>query len=302
MSLTVLRSAASLPIGVFDSGVGGLTVLRALRQHLPLERFTYLGDTARLPYGTKSGDSVLRYSMQAAQFLVGQDGHPRIKCLVIACNTASSVAVEPLRERFGPIPVIGVIEPGSAAACAASRSGHIAVLATEGTVRGGAYQKAIARLRPDARIAARACSLFVALAEEGWTEGSIVEAIAHRYLDGLFQEDPQLDTLLLGCTHFPVLREVLRAVIGQSIAIVDSAETTAKAVLAQLRDRRLVGDAKASLAPTLQATDSPERFARVGSRFLGEPFAASQVDLVDLADCSLVESGRGPFDDARQKA
>src|SRR5262245_58121187 len=112
MSLTVLRSAASLPIGVFDSGVGGLTVLRALRQQLPLERFTYLGDTARLPYGTKSGDSVLRYSMQAAQFLVGQDSHPRIKCLVIACNTASSVAVEPLRQRFGPIPVIGVIEPG----------------------------------------------------------------------------------------------------------------------------------------------------------------------------------------------
>src|SRR5690606_13169827 len=147
----------ALPIGVFDSGVGGLTVLRALRQRLPNEQFIYLGDTARLPYGTKSSASVLRYSVQAADFLAGQG----IKYLVIACNTASSVAVEALRERFAPIPVIGVIEPGSIAGCAASRSGHIAVLATEATVRGGAYQRAIARIKPDASVSAQACSLFV---------------------------------------------------------------------------------------------------------------------------------------------
>src|SRR5688500_7526465 len=172
MSLASKLHNAELPIGVFDSGVGGLTVLRALRQRLPNEQFIYLGDTARLPYGTKSGASVLRYSIQAAEFLVNQG----IKYLVIACNTASSVAVEALRERFAPMPVIGVIEPGSMAGCAASKSGHIAVLATEGTVRGGAYQRAIAHSKPNARVSAQACSLFVALAEERWTDGAITEA------------------------------------------------------------------------------------------------------------------------------
>ncbi len=274
-----MTNSNDLPIGVFDSGVGGLTVLRALRRHLPNERFIYLGDTARLPYGTKSGESVLRYSIQAAQFLVGQG----IKCLVVACNTASSVAVEPLREHFSPMPVVGVIEPGSIAGCAASRSGHIVVLATEGTVRGGAYQRAIARLNPDARVIAQACSLFVALAEEGWTDGAIAEAIAHRYLDELFRSEPRIDTLLLGCTHFPVLAPALRAVIGKSVTIVDSAETTALAVQTQLRDRNLLSRQHSWSRPILQATDSPERFARVGSRFLGETFDASQVELVDLS-------------------
>lgn len=272
------RRTSELPIGVFDSGVGGLTVLRALRQRLPNEQFIYLGDTARLPYGTKSGDSVLRYSIQAAEFLVEQG----IKYLVIACNTASSVAVAPLRERFAPMPVIGVIEPGSSAGCAASKSGHIAVLATEGTVRGGAYQRSITRMKPNARVVAQACSLFVALAEEGWTEGAIAEAIAHRYVDGLFHDDPLIDTLLLGCTHFPVLATALRAVIGPSVVIVDSAETTAKAVHAELLDVGLLRAAGPALPPILQATDSPERFARVGSRFLGESFDAGRVELVDL--------------------
>lgn len=277
MPVSKLHSA-DLPIGVFDSGVGGLTVLRALRRRLPGERFIYLGDTARLPYGTKSGDSVLRYSIQAAQFLIQQD----IKYLVIACNTASSVAVEPLRQRFAPIPVIGVIEPGSIAGCASSRTGHIAVLATEGTVRGGAYQREIARLNPNAKVVAQACSLFVALAEEGWTDGAIAEAIAHRYVDHLFQDDPRIDTLLLGCTHFPVLASALSAAIEPSVTIVDSAETTATAVAKELRDRGLLNVASGSPRPILQATDSPERFARVGSRFLGETFDAAQVELVDL--------------------
>jgi glutamate racemase len=277
MSASKLHTA-ELPIGVFDSGVGGLTVLRALRRHLPHEQYIYLGDTARLPYGTKSGDSVLRYSIQAAEFLIQQG----IKYLVIACNTASSVAVEPLRQRFAPVPVIGVIEPGSMAGCSTSRTGHIAVLATEGTVRGGAYQRAIARLNPDARVVAQACSLFVALAEEGWTEGAIAEAIAHRYVDDLFRNDPGIDTLLLGCTHFPVLTAALSAVIGPSVTIVDSAETTATAVQKELRDRGLLHPTRTSPRPILQATDSPERFARVGSRFLGEAFDAAQVELVDL--------------------
>jgi glutamate racemase len=270
--------AASLPIGVFDSGVGGLTVLRAMRERLPHERFIYLGDTARLPYGTKSADTVLRYSVHAAQYLLRYG----IKYLVIACNTASSVAVEELRQRLAPLPVIGVIEPGSEAGCLASRTGHIAVLATEGTVQGGAYQRAIARLRPDSTVIAKACSLFVALAEEGWTEGAIVEAVAHRYLDELLQRHPQVDTLLLGCTHFPVLTQALRAVIGSSLAIVDSAQTTAAVLAADLRARGLKNAATASAAPTLLATDGPERFARVGGRFLGASVQSSDVELVDI--------------------
>ena len=271
-------SRHGLPIGVFDSGVGGLTVLRALRQRLPQESFIYLGDTARLPYGTKSGESVLRYSIQATQFLVGRG----IKYLVIACNTASSVAVEDLRRRFAPIPVIGVIEPGATAGCAASRSGHIAVIATEGTVQGGAYQRAIARIRPDATVVAKACSLFVSLAEEGWTQGPIVEAVVHRYLDEMLQERTGIDTLLLGCTHFPVLQDALRSVVGSRVVIVDSAQTTADALAADLLERSL--DTHQSQARmSLLATDSPQRFARVGSGFLGEAFTPEQVELVDLA-------------------
>ena len=267
-----------LPIGVFDSGVGGLTVLRALRQRLPNEKFLYLGDTARLPYGTKSHDSVLRYSIQAGELLVRRG----IKYLVIACNTASSVAVDALRQRFAPIPVIGVIEPGAAAGCANSRSGHIAVIATEGTVHGQAYQRAIAALRPQATVVAQACSLFVALAEEGWTDGSIVEAIAHRYLDPMFAEHPQLDTLLLGCTHFPLLLDALRRVVPSHVTIVDSAATAADALATDLARRELGVGSSNGPAISLLATDGPQRFARVGSRFLGSDVEQSEVELVDL--------------------
>lgn len=252
-------------------------MLRALRSQLPEERFIYLGDTARLPYGTKSAASVERYSIQAAQFLVSRG----IKCLVVACNTASSVAIDTLRGAFAPLPVIGVVEPGAAAACASSRKGHIAVLATEGTVQGGAYQRAIARLRPDAAVYAQPCSLFVALAEEGWNEGPIAEAVARRYLEDVLR-DERIDTLLLGCTHFPVLTSTLTHVVGERVNIVDSARTTATVLVRELESKNLLGHAQAS-ALKLMATDGPERFARVGSRFLGEPFSAGEVEVVDLA-------------------
>lgn len=271
----------SAPIGVFDSGVGGLTVLRALRAQLPNESFLYLGDTARLPYGTKSRDSVLRYSLQASEFLVGRG----VKYLVIACNTASSVAVEELRARFAPMPVLGVIEPGAAAGCRATQSGAIGVIATEGTVRGGAYQRCIAQLDPHVRTIAKACSLFVSLAEEGWVDGPIVEAIAHRYLDELLASEPAIDTLLLGCTHFPVLIEALRNVVGPTVTIVDSAATTASELAAQLRSANLESSGGAPRT-SLLATDGPERFARVGSQFLGESFAPSDVESVDLGALS----------------
>jgi len=256
-------------------------VLRALRERLPLEHFVYLGDTARLPYGTKSAGSIRQYSLQAARLL-----HERaVKCLVIACNTASSIALDALAHEFAPVPVLGVLEPGAAAACRATRTGRIAVLATESTVRGGAYQSAIARQLPSAVVTARACPLFVALAEEGWTDGPIVEGVIHRYLDDVFvagATDAHPDTLVLGCTHFPVLAPTLRKVLGNGIAIVDSAATTADALAAVLGERGLLR-AAGSGAVTLLATDGPERFARVGAVFLGQPLSPADVEVVDLA-------------------
>ena len=265
---------------MFDSGVGGLTVLRALLAALPGEDFVYLGDTARLPYGTKSPASIRRYSLQAA----GRLRERGVKCLVVACNTASAVALDALTAEFAPVPVLGVVEPGAAAACAATRSGHIAVVATESTVRGGAYQAAIRRLRPEAVVVARACPLFVALAEEGWTEGPVVEAVIHRYLDDLFEAGPDRpDTLVLGCTHFPVLAPAIRKVLGDRVAIVDSAQTTAAALvhaLAQAGLQRTAAGRPAGV--TLLATDSAERFARVGGPFLGRELGAGDVEVVDL--------------------
>jgi glutamate racemase len=266
-------SADARAIGVFDSGVGGLTVLRELLAALPGRDFVYLGDTARLPYGTKSAGSVVRYAEQAADALVARG----LDCLVVACNTASAVALGPLRARYAPLPVVGVVEPGARAAVAAAPGGRIAVIATEGTVRAGAYEAAIRRLRPDATVASAACPLFVALAEEGWTEGEVVELVAHRYLDPLLGATPRPEVLLLGCTHFPVLAGALARVAGPGVTIVDSAATTAVAV-------RAMGGAAGGGAGRVRllATDGAARFARVGSAFLGRPIAPADVEVVDL--------------------
>ncbi len=268
----------SSPIGVFDSGVGGLTVLKALAAELPHERFVYLGDTARLPYGTKSPETVARYALQAAEALLDYG----VKCLVIACNTASSVGLPAIRERIEGIPVVGVIEPGAEAACAASRSGHIAVIATEATVRGGAYQEAILHLRGNARVVAKPTQLFVALAEEGLHEGAIVDSVARHYLAPLFDAGlSRPDTLVLGCTHFPMLVDAIRAAVGPRVHIVDSAETTAKAVRRLLERQSLTRETGAGSVRFL-ATDSVERFARIGGRFLSRPIHPEEVELVDL--------------------
>jgi glutamate racemase len=273
------------PIGVFDSGVGGLTVLAALRARLPTEHFVYLGDTARLPYGTKSAETVVRYALQASEALVERG----IKALVIACNTATAAALLALRERFPGLPVIGVVEPSAAAACAATRNGGIAVIATEGTVRGGAYQQAILRCRPDADVAALPCQLFVALAEEGWSSGPVVDAAIRAYLEPLFARPPDApagaphpDVLVLGCTHFPMLRAALADFVGDGVTLVDSAVTTAAAVEATLAARGLLRGDGPRGAMQLLATDGVERFARVGGRFLGEPIAPADVTLIDL--------------------
>jgi glutamate racemase len=267
---------ADTPIGVFDSGVGGLTVLRALRAAMPAENFIYLGDTARLPYGTKSAETVVRYSLQCAASLVRRG----IRCLVVACNTASASALDALRLQHPRLPVIGVIEPGAQAAVAASASQHIAVIATEGTIGGGAYQTAIHRLNPSARVTSRACSLFVSMAEEGWTEGPIAEAVARRYLDPIFQGSDAPDTLVLGCTHFPALAAAIAAVLPPHVSIVDSAATTAAAVLHRLRPAS--GTPGARGAVSWLATDGAARFARVGSAFFGETLRPEAIEIVDL--------------------
>ncbi|MDB6011964.1 MAG: murI [Gammaproteobacteria bacterium] len=323
------------PIGVFDSGVGGLTVLKALVAELPHEHFVYLGDTARLPYGTKSPETVARYAVQAAEALAEYG----VKCLVIACNTASSVGLPAIREHIRSMPVIGVIEPGAQAACAASKTGHIAVIATEGTVRGGAYQEAILRIRGHAHVIAQPTQLFVALAEEGLHEGPIADSVARHYLDPIFhasraamssrdmkaQPDtmapsgtkahPDMtahpstvarsnmttppimtappDTLVLGCTHFPMLAGAIRAAVGPNIQIVDSAATTAKSVRETLQRESLMrGDASTGSgalsgaagtgAIRFLATDSIERFVRIGTRFLERPIDPEEVELIDL--------------------
>ncbi len=314
---------AQLPIGVFDSGVGGLTVLAALRRRLPHESLIYLGDTARLPYGTKSSGTITRYALQATSKLVER----QIKMLVIACNTATAAALPALQQAYPHLPVLGVVEPGAEAACRASRTGNILIMATESTIRNLAYTKAIQTIRPSAAVTGVACSLFVALAEEGWTDDAIVSTVARRYLAPIFetvqnappltaheaipltaeavtahaspepgpapaaatnsvtaQRGTQPDCLVLGCTHFPPLAKGILTAVGRDIAIVDSAATTAEAAEKALSNLLLLRPQEKNVLPSLQflTTDAPDRFARVGSIFLGAPIPPEQVELVVL--------------------
>lgn len=282
--------ACDLPIGLFDSGVGGLTVLKALHQRMPAENLLYLGDTARLPYGTKSASTVTHYALQASAQLVARN----IKMLVVACNTVSAVALSALRNAYPHIPVLGVVEPGAEACCAASKSGNIAIIATESTIQGHAYERAIHALRPEARITPKACSLFVPLAEEGWLHGELVEGIAARYLHPIFRpasgagtpDTPNApdtpDCLMLGCTHFPLLAEAIRNVIGERVTIVDSAATAARAVDKILTEKQLNRAQGQESHIRYLATDDLPRFVRTGSLFLGTPIAPDDVELIDL--------------------
>lgn len=275
-----------LPIAMFDSGVGGLTVFKALADRLPGEDLLYLGDTARLPYGTKGLDTIIRYTMLAAHKLVDRGA----KMLVVACNTATAAALPSLRQHLAPLPVMGVIEPGARAAARASKNGQIVVIGTESTIGGGAYQEAIARIRPEARVIGRACTLFVPLAEEGWLEGDVAEGIASRYLGDIFtagadQESALAeapDTLLLGCTHFPLLKSALQNVVGNNVHIVDSAATTAEAVEQELTRLGLLHGQGHMGQWQLMTTDNRERFVRTGSLFLRQQLTCKDVELVDL--------------------
>jgi glutamate racemase len=265
------------PIGIFDSGMGGLTVMRALKARLPQESFVYLGDTARLPYGTKSADTVTRYAVQASATLMKHD----IKLLVVACNTASAAALPTLIETLAPLPVVGVIEPGAEAAVTAAPDGPIAVIATEGTVKGGAYVRAIQARSPQMPVVQQACPLFVSLAEEGLRDGAIAELVAHRYLDPLLATVPHPRGLVLGCTHFPVLKQTIAKVAGPDVILIDSAETTAVAVEKILRQQSLL-QMEGVGSSLFLATDAPGRFAHLGEIFLGEPIDPGAVMLVDL--------------------
>jgi glutamate racemase len=263
------------PIGIFDSGLGGLTVARAVRAALPSEHLVYLGDTARVPYGTRSAETVVKYALGCAERLLAYD----IKQLVVACNTASGVALEPLRQELD-IPVLGVIEPGARAGVASTRSGRIGVLATAGTVASGAYERAIHAENPEVQVFAHAAPLFVPLAEEGWVHGEVPRLAATRYLEPLIEVD--VDTIVLGCTHYPLLNETIHDVaaelLGHEVVIVDSAEATAAA----LRDPSLPPGSRDEGDLRILVTDMPGQFASSATRFLGKSVDELEVHAIDL--------------------
>ena len=247
-------------IGIFDSGVGGLTVVHALLAALPAEHLIYFGDTGRYPYGTKSAETVTRYSVENADFLAGHG----IKLLVVACNTSSAVALPTLESRYD-VPVVGVIMPGARAAVVRSRNRRVGVIATERTIASGAYQQALRALDPGLEIYTRACPLLVPLAEEGWVDGDVPRSVVETYLGSLRRSG--IDTLVLGCTHYPLLRPVIAEVMGDGVALVDSAEETAREVSAALAAKGLARAGQGSTS--FFVTDVPDRFVRIGQRFLG---------------------------------
>jgi len=263
---------ADKPIGIFDSGIGGLTVFQEIRRVLPRERLVYLGDTARFPYGTKSPATVTRYSLENSAFLLKH----QVKMLVVACNTASAYSLEVIRERF-PLPAIGVVEPGAKAAAAVS-GGRIGVIATEVTVHSEAYPEAIRRLNPSLAVFSQACPLLVSLVEEGWLDNEIARKITEHYLANLRKS--KIDTLVLGCTHYPLLKRTIGEVMGEGVHIIDSAETVSQEVASLLEEKgmlRTEGEGESEI----YVTDFPQRFERVGRLFFGGDLpAVVQVDLI----------------------
>ncbi len=261
------------PIGVFDSGIGGLTVLREMAARLPGERMVYLGDTARLPYGTKSPETIIRYSLQTARFLLNRG----IKMLVVACTSASSVALPRLQQEM-PVPVLGVIRPGARRAAATTRSGVVGVIGTRATITSGAYERAISEIRPETRLISRSCPLFVPLVEEGWVDNEICRLTVESYLGDLCTEG--LDTLVLGCTHYPLLKQVIGDLLGRGVTLIDSAEAVAGQVADLLRSEGLEGGETGTGQQEFVVTDASERFREVGERCLGQ--GIDPLELVDI--------------------
>jgi glutamate racemase len=272
----------NLPIGIFDSGVGGLTVYKALHERLPNERFVYLGDTARVPYGTKSLATVERYAVENSKFL---EAHG-IKLLVVACNTASALALPAIRSAI-KVPVIGVIEPGSRAAVEAAQSANIGVIATEATIQSGAYARAITAMRPAGQVFEKACPLFVPLAEEGWANSDVARNVARDYLSEFTKTS--LGALVLGCTHYPILRDIISDTVGSEVTLIDSGAATARDVESLLESSALTHENALGLYQERQlcddldhfyVTDAAERFAKVAERFLGS--APSILEAVEI--------------------
>lgn len=256
-------------IGIFDSGIGGLTVLKELVSALPHENTIYLGDTARVPYGIRSPETVTRYSFENTRFLLSQE----IKMLVVACNTASAVSLDAVKKAF-PLPVIGVLEPGARAAVAATRTRKIGVIGTEATIASGAYEKAIQQLGPDIGVFSRACPLFVPLVEEGWVDNDVAELVAKRYLQEL--KDSGIDTLVLGCTHYPLLKNVIGRIMGDGITLIDSATETAKEVSEVLHRLNWLRTDRGGPVRKYFVTDTPSRFEKVGKLFLGDALLSAE--------------------------
>jgi glutamate racemase len=267
------------PIGVFDSGLGGLTVVRAVLEQLPGEDLVYLGDTARVPYGTRSAQTVIRYARGCARRLCEHG----IKILVVACNTASAVALEMLRVELD-IPVMGVIEPGARAGVRASRTGRIGVIGTAGTIASGAYDRAVAGADSRAEVFSVAAPLLVPLAEEGWTEGEVPSRVVRHYLEGL--ADSGLDAVVLGCTHYPLLRPVIESEVSRifrgEIPVVDSARATADELATLLGEKNLASRRVGGGTLRVRVTDLPEHFTTVASRFLGRSLEEMEVEQIDL--------------------
>jgi glutamate racemase len=260
------------PIGIFDSGIGGLTVLAALQRRLPTERFIYLGDTARLPYGTKSAETVVRYALRAAEFLAGHG----IKMLVVACNTASAAAL-PALEQAMSLPVVGVVTPGAQVAVAGT-AGRVGIIGTESTIASGAYLRALHALRADVEVVARACPLFVPLVEEGWFDHPVTREVARVYLEPF--AGGRVDTLVLGCTHYPLLREAIAGAVGESVRLVDSAEAVAAEVVEIVGRGEMASTSRGGLQ--LLVTDAAARVTRIARLIL--PEVGVDLELVDLAD------------------
>ncbi|HMG32327.1 MAG TPA: glutamate racemase [Blastocatellia bacterium] len=257
------------PIGIFDSGVGGLTVYRAVAKRLPGESLIYLGDTARIPYGTRSVETVQRYALEDAAFVQSRN----VKAIVIACNTASALAASRLRSECS-VPVLGVIRAGARQAVAKTRNRRVGVIATEATVASGAYERAIKALDSNIQVLSRACPLFVPLAEEGWLEHPVTRQVAEEYLTEL--SGTGVDSLVLGCTHYPILRGVIQSVMGDGVRFVDSGEAVAEAVAQLLQESNLLCDDNRNRTEEFFVTDSADRFKRVAERFLGRPLESVQ--------------------------
>jgi glutamate racemase len=276
--------ANNAPIGVFDSGLGGLTVVHEITRQLPAESIVYLGDTARVPYGIRSPETVRRYAREGAEFLLSRG----IKLMVVACNTVSAVGLDEVA-RISPVPVVGVILPGARAAAGRSHKGKVGVIGTEATIRSGAYVDAIRSQDDAAEVFTKACPLFVPLVEEGWLDGDVPLGAAAHYMEEL--KARKIDVLVLGCTHYPLLKPVLRRVMGEGVELIDSARETASEVSALIRRNGTLADDAMSGKRRHEffVTDAPEKFREVGQLFLGEPIEHIEKVSLEVYTCAAMD-------------